>query len=100
MVWIEACRRLSRTVVSSAPRASACVACVWRIQCGLARRSLSAVIGLSASITSATFRKKRRKMLHSLAVVMLAALSGLMLPINGVRGSHFVGVIGNWRCMR
>jgi len=32
-------------VVSSASRASACIACVWRIQCGLARRSFSAVAG-------------------------------------------------------
>jgi hypothetical protein len=31
----DACRRLSRTVVSSAPRWSAWVACVWRIQCGV-----------------------------------------------------------------
>ena len=71
----DAWRRLSLTVVSSAPRAKACVACVWRIQCGLARRSFSAVAGLSAAITSATFRKKRCMTAHSLAVVMPAALT-------------------------
>ncbi|PZP99185.1 MAG: hypothetical protein DI587_11040 [Variovorax paradoxus] len=61
--------------ISSAPRASACVACVWRIQCGLARRSFSAVAGLSASMTSATCAKKRRMTLHRRAALMPAALS-------------------------
>jgi len=31
VVEINACRRLSRTVVNSAPRASAWVACVWHL---------------------------------------------------------------------
>lgn len=42
MVETDACWRLSRTAVNSAPLSSACVACVWRIQCGLARRGLPA----------------------------------------------------------
>src|SRR6218665_44165 len=58
--FTEVWRRSSRTDVNPAPRARACEAWVWRIQCGLARRSFSAVVGLSASTTWATFMKKRR----------------------------------------
>ena len=45
MVDTKACRKLSITVVSSAPLAKACVAWVCLIQCGLARRNFSAVFG-------------------------------------------------------
>jgi hypothetical protein len=60
VVDTEACRRLSRAVVSSATRPGACVACVWRIQCGLARRSFSARGAWSASMALAASRKNRR----------------------------------------
>ena len=55
VVDTEACRKLSLTVVSSAPLAKACVAWVCLIQCGLARRNFSAVFGDSASIASAVY---------------------------------------------
>jgi len=61
---------------------------VWRIQCGLARRSFSAVAGLSASMTSATFLKKRRMTLHNRVAAIPAASSRSRLPMRGVRGSQ------------
>lgn len=70
------------------------------IQCGLARRSFSAVAGLSASMTSATFMKKRRMTLHRRAAVMATASCGSRLPISGVRGAHRARVIGRPRCIR
>lgn len=71
MVVIDACRRLSCTVVSVAPLVSAWVAWVCRIQCGVARRSFWTSIGSSASITSAAVRKNRRSISLRRGVVML-----------------------------
>lgn len=59
-----ACRRLSRTLVSSALRPSACIAWVSRVQCGLARRSFSASGAESASIAFAVSRKNQRSTTH------------------------------------
>ena len=64
-VEMDAWRRFTQTVVNSAPRARAWVACVWRIQWGLTRRSFSAVEGLCSWMTSATYMKNRLVMLHS-----------------------------------
>ena len=74
---MDAWRKLSLTVVNSAPRASAWVACVCRIQWGLARRSFSAVEGLCSWMTSATCMKNRLVILHSREDVMLWGPSSL-----------------------
>ena len=71
---------MSRTVVKSTPRSSACVAWVCLIQCGLARRNFSAVPGFSPAITSATCAKNLFITAHSRGAVMLLALSCSKLP--------------------
>jgi hypothetical protein len=54
VVETDACRRLSLTVVSSAPRPSACVACVWRRHpTKSAARRASAVAKTTASFPAA-----------------------------------------------
>ena len=101
MVDTEACRKLSLTVVSSAPLAKACVAWVCLIQCGLARRNFSAVFGDSASIASAVVVKKRLVTSHSrLEVMRLFPPPFFKSAMSGVDGFHMAGVVGTPRCIK
>jgi len=77
VVDTDECRRLSRTVVNSAPRSSAWVACVCLIQWGVALRSFSELAGLRSPMTSAAAAKNRFITAHSRALVMPVSPSKL-----------------------
>lgn len=79
--------RLSHTAVSAVPPSSACVACVCRIQRGVARRSFSAPAGQSFSKTDAAVAKNRFMMPHSRVAVIPAWSS--RQPMIAVPGDHF-----------
>jgi hypothetical protein len=91
MPQVVAHRRERRLVRAGASHASA-------VQCGVARRSFSAVAGLHSSITSAAAAKKRFIAAHNRAVVMPGSPSSL--PTNAMAGSHFAGVVGTPRWAR
>ena len=105
MVDTDECRKLSRTVVSSAPRSSAWVACVCRIQCGVARLSFSARAGWTTCSSSDAVAKNRFTSAQSRPVVMPPGSSAWpgavgMLPSSRVAEVHFAGVTGRPRYAR
>lgn len=71
--------------------------CRVRIQCGLARRSISATTGFCCCSNSATCVKNPLTTTHSLRAVMPAALSCSKLATSGVRGSHRAIVVDRRR---
>lgn len=81
---------LPHTAVSAVLPSNACVACVCRIQCGVARRSFSAPVGQSSSKTDAVVAKSRFMMPLSRVAVIPAWPS--RQPMIGVPGDHFEGV--------
>ena len=93
VVETDACLKLSRTVVSAAPRASAWVAWVCRIQCGLARRNFSANSESAGSNSTAANRKNLFMIAHRRAPVSPNS-SSPKLPSRAVSRFHRLGEVG------